>query len=479
MVTPNAGYGANAYYDRQSKSLQFYYFDDDNGQRIHTCLSSDIVNHEFGHALLDGIRPYLLEAVSPQTGAFHEFLGDLTAILMTLRNNSFRKELAARTKGHLKTKSGDELIASVATEFGNAVSGQPYLRSAANEHLLGEYKDEIEPHALSEVMTGAMFDIFVALTEQYLKRERNDGETHTPAQSLQYAVAQMQIIAIQALDLLPPVEVTFNDYARAVMRNLAIANPTDPNYYRGMIADIFVHREIMTAEERTDLLARAPLYDRMPGTITHDPELIGSSRAAAYRYLDDNRDKLFIPDHVDIIVDEVFTSEKMVGPGLFQPKQIILQYLWREDLALAGTRFGSFSGKTTSLLCGGTMVFDVNGSLLYWARKPGSEPFATASVAMEKIKSRKKLFGTEQVALAELEAGKQRRQEYLDALARRIEEGMVGEELAGPEGLVGSRTPPLIAREVDGSVRFELSPHFHVYDDDDSSLGALRWQMSS
>ncbi|MER8759680.1 serine protease [Mesorhizobium sp. M0976] len=479
LVTPNAGYGANAYYDRQSKSLQFYYFDDDNGQRIHTCLSSDIVNHEFGHALLDGIRPYLLEAVSPQTGAFHEFLGDLTAILMTLRNNSFRKELAARTKGHLKTKSGHELIASVATEFGNAVSGQPYLRSAGNEHFLGEYKDEIEPHALSEVMTGAMFDIFVALTEQYLKRERSDGETHTPAQSLQYAVAQMQIIAIQALDLLPPVEVTFNDYARAVLRNLAIANPTDPTNYREMIADIFVHREIMTAEERTDLLVRAPLYDRMPGTISHDPELIGSSRAAAYRYLDDNRDKLFIPDHVDIMVDEVFTSEKMVGPGLFQPKQIILQYLWRENLALAGTQFGSFSGKTTSLLCGGTMVFDVNGSLLYWARKPGSEPFATASVAMEKIKSRKKLFGTEQVALAELEAGKQRRQEYLDALARRIEEGMVGEELAGPEGLVGSLTPPLIAREVDGSVRFELSPHFHVYDADDSSLGALRWQMSS
>ncbi|MES0101764.1 hypothetical protein [Mesorhizobium sp. M0019] len=81
--------------------------------------------------------------------------------------------------------------------------------------------------------------------------------------------------------------------------------------------------------------------------------------------------------------------------------------------------------------------------------------------------------------MTELEAGKQRKQEYLDALVRRIDEGMVGEELAGPEGLIGSLTPPLIAREVDGSVRFELSPHFHVYDDDDSSLGALRWQMSS
>ena len=479
LVTPNAGYGANAYYDRESKSLQFYYFDDKDGQRIHTCLSSDIVNHEFGHALLDGIRPYYLEAVSPQTGAFHEFLGDLIAILMTLRNGSFRRALATRTEGHLKSETGRELLSSVASEFGNAVNGQPYLRSAENKLALGELLDESEPHALSEVMTGTMFEIFVALTEQYLTRARSDGRTHSPAQALQYAVARMQVIAIQALDLLPPVEVTFNDYARAVLRNLAIADPTDPHDYRTMIADIFVKREIMTAEEKTELLERTPLYDRMPGEIAHDAELLGSSRAEAYRYLDDNRDKLFIPDHVDVIVDEVFTAEKMVGMGLFQPKQIILQYLWREELMLEGNKFGAFNGKTTSLLCGGTMVFDVNGSMLYWARKPGSEPSAFALDAIEKQKTGKKLFGTEKEALKEMETGKARKQAYLDALARRIEDGMVGEELASPAGMVGSLTPPLIAREVGASVRFELAPHFHIHDDDEAGLGGLRWQTSS
>lgn len=479
LVTPNAGYGANAYYDRESKSLQFYYFDDEAGQRIHACLSSDIVNHEFGHALLDGIRPYYLEAVSPQTGAFHEFLGDLTAILMTLRNNSFRRELASRTQGDLRSKSGSDLLAAVAAEFGEAVSGQPYLRSAANEHTLGEYKEVVEPHALSEVMTAAMFDIFVALTEQYLKRERTDGKTHSPAQSLSFAVTRMQVIAIQALDFLPPVEVTFNDYARAVLRNIAIADPVDQNEYRDMIAGVFVRREILTETEVAALLARGPLYERMPGTIAHDAERIGSSRAEAYRYLDDNRDKLFIPDHVDIIVDEVFTAQKMVGMGLFQPKQIILQYLWREELILKGREFGRFSGKTTSLLCGGTLVFDVNGSLLYWTRKPGSEPSATAIAAMRKRKRHKDLFGTEVAALDEMEAGERRRREYLSALARRVGEGMVGEELAGPEGLIGGRTPPLIALEVDGSVRFELSPHFHIHDDHETELGGPRWQTSS
>ena len=78
-----AGYGQNAFYDRASKSLQFYYFDKE-GKRVYTCLSTDIINHEFGHAVLDGIRPHYHESSLIETGAFHEFVGDLTAILLIL-----------------------------------------------------------------------------------------------------------------------------------------------------------------------------------------------------------------------------------------------------------------------------------------------------------------------------------------------------------------------------------------------------------
>lgn len=70
IVVPHAGYGKNAFYDRESKSLQFYYFD--SGQeKIYTCLSADIINHEFAHAVLDGIRPYYIEGINPETAAFH------------------------------------------------------------------------------------------------------------------------------------------------------------------------------------------------------------------------------------------------------------------------------------------------------------------------------------------------------------------------------------------------------------------------
>ncbi|MBW8298480.1 MAG: hypothetical protein K0M60_02630 [Hydrogenophaga sp.] len=492
LIVPNAGYGANAYYDRESHSLQFYYFDDSNGQRVRTCLSSDIVNHEFAHALLDGIRPHYLEAVSPQTGAFHEFLGDLTAILMSLRNSSFREELAKRTGGLLDRKSGSELLSSVAAEFGKAVGDQEYLRSGANQETLSEHKDEMEPHALSTVLTGTMFDILIQFTKRYLERERADGEKLSAKQALAFTVPRMQVVAIQSLDLLPPVEVTFNDYARAVLRNLLIADPTDPRGYRRMIAEAFLRREILTQAEVDELLEPAGLYDRMPGNIPHDPAMIASSRAEAYRYLDDNRDDLYIPHSVDIIVDEVFTAEKMVGRGLFLPNQVILQYLWREDLMLEGERFGAYNRQTTSLLCGATMVLDENGSMLSWARKPGSEPSARAVSGQAKIDAGKKLNGEEARALADWEAGKARLSAYLEALARRIDEGMVGQELAGPTGIVGALTPPIIAREAGGQVRFELSPHFHIHDDDDedkdedggqkhhdASLRGLRWRTSS
>jgi len=482
LVVPNAGYGANAYYDRDSHSLQFYYFDDKNGNRVRTCLSSDIVNHEFAHALLDGIRPHYLEAVSPQTGAFHEFIGDLTAILMSLRNTTFRQELAERTGGLLDSKSGGELLSSIAAEFGRAVSDQEYLRSGANQDKLSKYTDEVEAHVLSTVLTGTMFDILISFTKQYLKRERVDGKKLSAKQALAFTVQRMQIIAIQSLDLLPPVEVTFNDYARAVLRNLQIADPTDPKGYRKMIAEAFHRREILTETEVDELLKPAGLYDRMPGDIPHDPALIATSRGEAYRYLNDNRDDLYIPRSVDIIVDEVLTAEKMVGLGLLLPKQVILQYLWREDIVLEGERFGSYKGQTTSLLCGATMVIDENGSMLSWARKPGSEPSAKAVAGQRKIDAGKKLNGEEVRGLTDWETGKERRAAYLDALARRIDEGMVGEELAGPEGMVGALTPPLIARRSGSQVRFELSPHFHIYDDDDhndAGLRRLRWQMSS
>ena len=56
LVIPRAGEWANAYYERESHSLQLFFFKAD-GRVIHTSHSQDIVAHETAHALLDGIAP--------------------------------------------------------------------------------------------------------------------------------------------------------------------------------------------------------------------------------------------------------------------------------------------------------------------------------------------------------------------------------------------------------------------------------------
>lgn len=461
IVVPHAGYGENAYYDRKSKSLQFYYFDDDDGNQVQTCLSSDIVYHEFGHAVLDGVHPYYLEAVSPQTAAFHEFIGDLTAILLVFRNNSFREEFVELTGG----KVGEaNILANLAQQFGEAVDKRPYLRTGANDRTMASLEGDLEPHRLSEVMTGTMFEFLAALSKQYAPRPTK----LTVSEALAHTVQRMWRMAIQPLDLLPPVEVTFRDYALAVLRAEQIANPTDPQGYRPMLLDIFIKRGILQEAERPDLLAVKPVFERMPLAVLHSPEVIAASRANAYRFLDDNRKSLFIPARADIIISDVFTAEKLNQAGQRQPRQILLQYVWRQDVFLDGPQFGRFDGQTTSLLCGATLALDENGNILHWARKPGSETFD----GTDKPQSQK--------WAAEQQAGRARLAAYLDVLAKRIQAGMVGDSLGGALGLLERSIPPLTSRTVDGMVRFELSPHFSIHGhDDDEHLGERQWQISS
>jgi hypothetical protein len=171
IVLPHAGYGANAYYDRASKSLQFYYFNGENDKVVYTCLSSDIVNHEFGHAVLDGVRPNFYESITGEGAAFHEFLGDLTAILMAFRNNAFRRYVLKESHGDLAT---DTLLANLAQEFGQALGDHSYLRSALNKKTMKDLAGNFEPHDLSEVLTGAMFDILMGVFAKQRETDRKD-----------------------------------------------------------------------------------------------------------------------------------------------------------------------------------------------------------------------------------------------------------------------------------------------------------------
>lgn len=461
IVVPHAGYGENAFYDRESKSLQFYYFDDEKGRRIKTCLSADIINHEFGHAVLDGIRPYYYESSLVETGAFHEFLGDMSAILLLLRNNTFRGRIANGTGGQM---SKADRLSSIAEQFGAAVSDKPYLRTARNDLTMADISDSDGPHKTSEVLTGAMFEILMNLSDHYIKHDR------TPKEAFWDAIDRMQRVAIQPLDLLPPVDVTFRDYAHAVLRAEELANPTDPHDHCEMMLKVFQARKIFSRADAREFKKPRYVFDRLRIDVTHDIDDISRSRAAAYRFLDDNRSRLLIPARQDIVVADLYDANKTTRQGMELPRQIILIYIWRETVLLKGKRFAEFEGEETSMLCGGTLVFDENGNVLSWSRKPGTEAFGRPLTSARAQDWRE-----------ERADGRKRQKVFLSDLAKRINSGHVGAMLNSGKGILGTHMPPVtVQKNDDGLLRFTLSPHMHIAGEDHEHYeGGRQWEVSS
>ena len=144
--------------------------------------------------------------------------------------------------------------------------------------------DDQRPHYMSQVLTGAMFDIIIRLSKHYVKDRKRPV-----LEAFWDTIQRMQRMAIQPLDLLPPVDVTFRDYALAVLRAEEIANPIDPDDYRGMMLDVFIKRGILPETLRAELTKRRHIFERLELDVFHDIDGIASSRADAYRFLDDNR----------------------------------------------------------------------------------------------------------------------------------------------------------------------------------------------
>jgi hypothetical protein len=467
IVVPHAGYGENAYYDRRSKSLQFYYFGSEQ-DTVYTCLSVDIVHHEFGHAVLDGIRPLFSESSNPETAGFHEFMGDLTAILLTLKNRTLRHQLAEASGGRFGKAT---TLSSLAEEFGQAVKGRPYLRTAMNSDKMGELVNETSPHRLSGVLTGAMFDVLIALGERY--QETGDGPPKTAKEVFWDAADRMQRTAIQPLDLLPPVEVTFRDYALAVCRSQRLSDPLDPEDYYGMLIGVFRKRQILTKDDEARLREPRYLLERLSLSVRHSIDDISRSRAAAYRFLDDNREDLLIPAGRDFFVADLYDAKKRGRQNLPQPRQVVLQYAWREEVLLDGPRFGRFAGQTTTMLCGGTLVFNEDGNVLSWMMKPGSHPYRGKRERGGKVADAWKAAVTE---------GVDRRAALLAHIAAQIAAGRIGALLGSPAGLMASLMPPMTAESDGELVRFQLSPHLHLSEDDQlakaSETGERQWEIS-
>jgi hypothetical protein len=427
IVVPHAGITKNAFYNRRGKCLQFYYFIS-NDTPVYTCLSHDIVAHETGHAILDGIRPFYYETSSIETSAFHEFIADLTAILSALRNNNVRKAVAKISKGDLWNTNvisaiGEEFAKNdVESTYGDAQ--RYYLRTACNRKTMEKIKNCFEAHDCSEVLTGAMFQILARMTKLH-----KDKYHVSAKKALWRATQHLNSMAFRALDYCPPVDIQFIDYAQAVIRADQLAYPVDTYGYRKIAQKVFAKRGLK------DLMAIAPPLS-VELTWKYKLESVASSRTAAYHFLNDNRDKLQIPPSQDFEIADLYYTDKVVGENKKLPREIVLEYIWREDVTLEGERFGSLKDKVFSLLCGGTLVFDDRGNILYWSKKGGT-----------------------QTGEAEDE-GKRRKEKLLNYVGKLVDAGQI--ELVDPEAFnsVTIYKPPIMGREAGNVLHLEMTPQF-------------------
>lgn len=159
LVVPRAGEWANAFYERESHSLQFFYFTpESSGRPVYTCHSQDIIAHETAHAVIDGVAPDLYHASTPQSLAIHESLADLATLINAFR----RRRLAARVLEHMGGSiEQPTAFTAVAGQFGAALHLQQHgLRNLSNSRTMAD-TNRSEPHALSEVLSGALYSMMM------------------------------------------------------------------------------------------------------------------------------------------------------------------------------------------------------------------------------------------------------------------------------------------------------------------------------
>ncbi|MFC1825483.1 hypothetical protein ACFL9T_22450 [Thermodesulfobacteriota bacterium] len=117
LVVPRAGEWANAFYERDSRSLQFFYIKLHGSNRfVFTAHSQDIIAHETAHAIIDGVVPDLYHSQNPEGLAIHEAVADLTTLLMAFRSRKLVSRVLAQTEGSIKHSSAFT-VAAVMTDL--------------------------------------------------------------------------------------------------------------------------------------------------------------------------------------------------------------------------------------------------------------------------------------------------------------------------------------------------------------------------
>lgn len=258
-VYPHALREANAYYHPDRHALLFGYFPSREqpggktppGGTVFTCLSYDVVAHETTHALLHGLHRYYLEASNPDVFAFHEAFADVVALFQHFTHPEVLHQQIARTRGDL---NNTDLLGRLARQFGAALGGhrgelRRYVGVDPDPNL---YRTTDEPHDRGAILVAAIFRAFLNI---YRSRVNDlfriatggsgvlpDGDIHPDlvnrlAGEAAKTAGHVLTMCVRALDYVPPVDLTFGEYLRAlVTADYELVRDDDRRYRAAVIA---------------------------------------------------------------------------------------------------------------------------------------------------------------------------------------------------------------------------------------------------
>jgi hypothetical protein len=264
-LLPHAFFGKNAFFDPKLNAILFGYFRADAtspgpnmpSQTIFTCLSHDIIAHEVTHAIVHRLRPYFLEATNHDVLAFHEAFSDIVALFSRFSYRELLAEQIQASEGKLQKST---LLMELAQQFGHAMGTGKGLRSAIDdEPHPSKLAKTFEAHARGGILLGAVFHGYVKAFENRtsdLIRIASGGSGVLPRGRLQQDLVNRLTaeasqladrflrICFRAFDYMPPVDVTFGDFLRAVVTSDFELNPSDPDEVRFAIIEAFRERGI-------------------------------------------------------------------------------------------------------------------------------------------------------------------------------------------------------------------------------------------
>ncbi|MEW6279786.1 MAG: hypothetical protein AB1758_14255 [Candidatus Eremiobacterota bacterium] len=255
-IHPDGGQMVNAYYSRRDRTVNFFHATDPvTRQVVYSGDSGEVVAHETGHAILDGLRPAYLGTWSPDPGAFHESFGDVLAMLACLQDDRVLERVVEQTGGDL---SRPNMAAHLGEELGitiNHVTGQnktagDYTRTAINRFVWQDPDtlpekggpDQLgrEVHSFSRLWTGAFYDVLKGIVNDNL------GQGMAPAEALRAASTEGLRLYAGLMRTAPRGDHTYRDMAISLLQ----ADRRYNGYARSsLIRQVFTERRILLGNE--------------------------------------------------------------------------------------------------------------------------------------------------------------------------------------------------------------------------------------